>query len=419
MFELAYLLAIIVGYSTAYVVSLFSLAVYIDPDEVEEFYPGLSTSRRKFVARLADDPLVFVQIANVYKSFTLILVTVAVFQLLPGMGFSDPLKVAMVRLVGMLLTWVLFIFFVEYMPRRSASTVDRERLLRHLWLIRVIYTLFFPVVLSYRQALRKIRPPKEVTDEDKEDLIERALETLAEQAGIGERILEEDKKEMIGQIFQLDQTVAREIMIPRINIVGIEKGMSFPEIRDLVIRDGHSRYPVYDGTIDRILGLAYVKDMFNHLPGPGEEFRLTDHLRQAYFIPETKVIGELLREFKHKRMHIAVVVDEYGGVSGVVTLEDIIEEIFGEIRDEHDVEQEQIITLRDGSYLVSASLLVEELQDFLDTDFEQSDYDTVGGLIYDLVGSVPREGQVIRWNELELQVDKVEGQRILAVRVRR
>ncbi len=418
MLDLVYLLAIIVGYSTAYVVSLFSLAVYIDPDEVEEFYPGLSPRRRRFVARLADDPLVFVQIANVYKSFALILVTVAVFQLLPQLGFTEPLRVAMVRMVGMLVTWVLYIFFVEYMPRRSASTADRGRLLRHLWLIRGIYMLFFPVVRSYREALRRIRPPKDVSEEDKEDLIERALETLAEQAGIGERILEEDKKEMIGQIFQLDQTVAREIMIPRINIVGIEKGMSFQEIRELVIRDGHSRYPVFDGTIDRILGLAYVKDMFNHLPEPGEEFRVVHHMRQAYFIPETKVIGELLREFKHKRMHIAVVVDEYGGVSGVVTLEDIIEEIFGEIRDEHDVEQEQIITLRDGSYLVSASLLVEELQDFLDTDYEQSDYDTVGGLIYDLVGSVPKQGQVIRWNELELEVDKVEGQRIVAVRVR-
>ena len=419
MIDLIYLFVVIVGYSTAYIVSLFSLAVYIDPDEVEELYPGLSPSRRRFVARLADDPLVFVQIANVYKSFALILVTVAVFQLLPRLGFAEPMQVAAVRVVGLLITWVLYIFFVEYMPRRSANLADRSRMLRHLWLIRVIYLLFFPVVRSYRQALRRIRRPQEVSEEDKEDLIERAIETLAEQAGIGEWILEEDKKEMIGQIFQLDQTVAREIMIPRINIVGIEKGMSFQEIQALVVRDGHSRYPVYDGTIDRILGLVYVKDMFNHLPGPGEGFRVTNHLRQAYFIPETKVIGELLREFKHKRMHIAVVVDEYGGVSGVVTLEDIIEEIFGEIRDEHDIEQEQIITLRDGSYLVSASLLVEELQDFLDTDFEQSDYDTVGGLIYDLVGSVPKQGQVIRWNELELQVDRVEGQRILAVRVRR
>jgi len=112
-------------------------------------------------------------------------------------------------------------------------------------------------------------------------------------------------------------------------------------------------------------------------------------------------------------------VDEYGGVSGLVTLEDIIEEIFGEIRDEHDWEQEQIVKLTDGAFLVNAGLLVEDLQDFLDTDFEQSDYDTVGGLIYDLVGSVPREGQVIRWHDLEFEVERVQGQRIVAVKVRR
>ncbi|HPI33259.1 MAG TPA: hemolysin family protein, partial [candidate division Zixibacteria bacterium] len=395
MLDLLYVFAIIAGFATAYVISLFSLAVYVDPEEVEKLSPNQSARRRGFVKKLANDPLALVQSATVYKSFALIIVTVAMYQLLPRLGAISGWPTTVVRLFGMLLTWLLYIFFVEYMPRRSAAAADRARLLRHLWLVGIIYFLFFPLVGRYRRALQRIRPPKDVTGEDKEDLVERALETLAEQAGIGERILEEEKKEMIGQIFQLDQTVAREIMIPRIDIVGIEKSMTFPEIRRLVMRDGHSRYPVYEGSIDRILGLAYVKDMFNHLPEPGEEFRVTDHMRKAYFIPGTKVIGELLREFKHKRMHIAVVVDEYGGVSGLVTLEDIIEEIFGEIRDEHDWEQEQIVKLTDGAFLVNAGLLVEDLQDFLDTDFEQSDYDTVGGLIYDLVGSVPREGQVI------------------------
>lgn len=417
--EFLYIVVIVVAFVTAYVISLFSLAVYVNPDEVEKLYPNLSARRRRFVEKLADDPLAFVQIATVYKSFALIVVSVAVFELLPRLAALPAMETMVLRFIGIVLTWLLYIFFVEYMPRRSASTADRSRLLRHLWLIAVIYFLFFPFVRWYRGALLRIRPQEEVTEEDKEDLIERALETLAEQAGIGERILEDEKKEMIGQIFQLDQTVAREIMVPRIDMVGIEKGMSFSEIRQLVIRDGHSRYPVFEGTIDHILGLIYVKDLFNNLPEPGEVFHVVDHMRDAYFIPETKVIGELLREFKHKRMHIAVVVDEYGGVSGLVTLEDIIEEIFGEIRDEHDWEQEQIVNLTNGTYLVSAALLVEELQDFLDTDYEQSDYDTVGGLIYDLVGSVPREGQVIRWHDLEFEVDRVEGQRIVAVKVRK
>jgi magnesium and cobalt transporter len=278
--------------------------------------------------------------------------------------------------------------------------------------------IFLPVVQLYRLALKRSGESSPVTEEEKEEIVERAIETLAEEAGIGEAIVEGDEKEMIGQIFQLDQTVAREIMVPRIDIMAIEKSMSFKDIRALILRDGHSRYPVYEGTIDTIVGLIYVKDLFNRMPEPGEEFVLTRYLRKPYFVPESKVIGELLTEFKAKHLHIAIVVDEYGGVAGLVTLEDIIEEIFGEIQDEHDLEEAEFSELPDGRYRVSASMMMEKLQDLFDTDFEQEDYDTVGGLIYDLVGSVPTEGQKIKWNQLELEVEKVEGQRILYVQVR-
>ncbi len=419
MTEALLIFGVVFGFATAYVASLYSLAVYVDPGDVQKLYPNLPERRRRSVERLAGDPLAFVQIANVYKSFVLILMTLAVYALMSSLAAATGLHATALRVLGVLVTWLAYIYFVEYMPRRSARTVNRAKLLRHLWLITIIYAVFFPVVRSYRRGLQRVRPAQRVTEEDKEDIVERAIETLAEQAGIGETIIEDEKKEMIGRIFQLDQTVAREIMIPRINMVGIEKTMSFKDIREMVVKDGHSRYPVFDETIDRVIGLIYVKDLFNNYPEPGEKFVLTDHLREAYYIPETKVIGELLREFKVKRMHIAVVVDEYGGVSGLVTLEDIIEEIFGEIRDEHDFEQEEIVPLRDGGYLVNAAVLVEELQDTLDTDYELTDFDTVGGLIYDLVGSVPKEGQHVKWHDLEFEVDRVEGQRIISVRVRK
>ena len=223
---------------------------------------------------------------------------------------------------------------------------------------------------------------------------------------------------MIGQIFQLDQTVVREIMVPRIDIIGIERSMSFSDIRKLVLKDGHSRYPVYDDTIDRVTGMIYVKDLFSRMPEPGEKFVIGKYLRKPYFVPETKVIGELLGEFKAQRLHIAMVADEYGGVAGLVTLEDIIEEIFGEIQDEHDWEEADFTKLAEGEYRVSAGLLVEKLQDYLETDYKQGEYDTVGGLIYDMVGSVPKEGRKIRWHDIEFEVERVEGQRILHVKVR-
>jgi len=417
MIDLLLIFVILAGYFVAYIVSLFSLAVYIDPDDIEKSFPGVSARRRRFMQKLVGDPRAFVQVAAICKSFVLIFISVATDRLMSDLAGAYGIEDLPVRLAGLLVAWILYIIIGEYMPRRSARKAISDRMVRFLWLVSLLYLIFLPVVRAYRRALAGILMDTPVTEEEKEDIVERAIETLAEQAGIGESIIEDDKKEMIGNIFLLDQTVAREIMIPRIDVVGIEKSMSFRDIRALVSRDGHSRYPVFDETMDKVMGLIYVKDLFNKLPGPGEVFAISDHLREPYFVPESKVISELLREFKTKHLHIAMVADEYGGVAGLVTLEDIIEEIFGEIQDEHDWEEAEFTILKDGSYLVSPGMLVEELQEKLDTDYEQSDYDTVGGLIYDLVGSVPKEGQRLRWHELEFEVVRVEGQRIISVRV--
>ena len=350
MIDLLLVLVILSGYFVAYIVSLFSLAVYIDPDDIEKSFPGVSARRRKFMQKLVGDPRAFVQVAAICKSFVLIFISVAVDRLMDDLANAYGVEDLPVRLAGLLVVWIFYIIIAEYMPRRSARKAISDRMVRYLWLVSLLYLIFLPVVRAYRRALAGILSDTPVTEEEKEDIVERAIETLAEQAGIGESIVEDDKKEMIGNIFLLDQTVAREIMIPRIDVVGIEKSMSFKDIRALVSRDGHSRYPVFDETMDKVMGLIYVKDLFNKLPGPGEEFVIADHLREPYFVPETKVISELLREFKTKHLHIAMVADEYGGVAGLVTLEDIIEEIFGEIQDEHDWEEEEF-TLMTGRQL--------------------------------------------------------------------
>jgi CBS domain containing-hemolysin-like protein len=400
-------------------VSFYSLAVYIDPDDIVTLFPGISKKNREALKKMADDPRAFMQIATVYKSFALIVITVLSSYILQAVTRLFDLSFLYVYPVGFALVWFLQIFLVEYFARRSARKTYRNSTPRHLWLITLIYFLFFPVVSAYRRALRRINKEEQVSEKEKEDIIERAIETLAEQAGIGEAIVEEDEKEMIGQIFLLDETVVREIMVPRIDIVGIEKSMSFVDIQKLVLDHGYSRYPVYDESIDRILGIVYVKDLFNRMPERGEEFVIENYLRKPYYVPESKVIGQLLKEFQLKKFHIAVAVDEYGGVAGLVTLEDILEEIFGEIQDEHDSEEAEFKKIAADTYLVDAGLLVEELQDYLDTDYPQEEYDTVGGLIYDLVGSVPHEGRKIRWHNLIFEVEEVEGQRIKKVKVHR
>lgn len=413
--------SIIAGaYVSAYVISLYSLAVYLDPEEVEAMLPRLSKRRRSLIIKIAGDPRALMQIATVYKSFALMLITVLSIFLARAVANLLHINMNLMYPIGFAVVWILYLFFVEYLPRRaSRRAVDTDRPPRNLWMVTTIYLLFFPIVSVYRNALKNIRVDEATPEEQKEDIIERAIETLAEQAGIGEAIVEEDERKMIGRIFLLDQTVVREIMIPRIDIVGIERSMSFREIQELIRQDGYSRYPVFEETIDRVVGILYVKDLFNNLPAPGEKYDINKYLRQPYFVPESKVIGELLREFKATKTHIAVIVDEYGGVSGIVTLEDILEEIVGEIQDEHDIEEAMFIPQSDGRYLVDAAMLVEELQEALDTDYEQGDYDTVGGLIYHLAGGPPKQSQIILWHDLEFEILRMEGHRIKKVRVMR
>ncbi|MCB2231304.1 hemolysin family protein [bacterium] len=417
MFEAIALFLITASYTAGYFVSLYSMAVYVDPDELNDLAPGISEGRRHFLETLAKNPRASLQVATVFKSFQLVLVSVLSGLLLQQMAVRSELTVHVLFPVGFAVVWLLQILFVEFLPRRHARTAVSPSMLKHLWLIRLVHWLFLPIVGGYRRILRRT-DDEPVSEEEKEDIIERAIETLADQAGIDERIVEEDEKQMIGQIFQLDQTVVREIMVPRIKVAGIERNMTFKQIQQLVVEDGHSRFPVFEETIDRVIGILYVKDLFNNMPGAGEEFVIARYLRKPFFVPEGKVIGELLREFKTRKQHIALVVDEYGGLAGLVTLEDILEEIVGDIQDEHDPDELQLLVRTEDGYLVDASMLVSDLQEVLDTEHEQGDYDTVGGLMYHLFGEVPRQGQRTRWHDIHFEIVTVEGHRIRQVRVR-
>lgn len=418
MILLAYLVTTAVLFFAAYIASVYALAVHIDPDAIRSLLPGISKRRRELIFTLARDPRALVQLAVVFRSLVLIVASAMTLPMIDSLVSGVILKPIYFYPLGLGMVWFVYLLVVEYLPRRASRRGINPKMTRYLWLIIIIYVFLRPVVSVYRQALKRVLPERKVTEEEKEEIVERAIETLADEAGIGEPIVEEDEKEMIGHIFLLDQTQVREIMSPRIKITGIDKSARFADIQDLVRRDGHSRYPVYEEAIDHIIGMLYVKDLFSNMPKPGEEFVIADYLRKPYFIPESKVISELQQEFQSRKQHIAIVVDEYGGVAGLVTLEDILEEIVGEIRDEHDVEEDEFSRQPDGSYLVDASLRMEKLQDYLDVDYEQEE-DTLGGLIYDLVGSVPAEHTTIRWHDLSLEVMVVDGQRIKKVRVRK
>ena len=252
-------------------------------------------------------------------------------------------------------------------------------------------------------------PPSSVTEKDIQQLID-----------IGERegLLNEDEHDMITGVFEFKKTMVREVMIPRTEIVAVPKETPLSDWITLVVKEGHSRVPVFVDTLDNIIGIVHVKDLFQFWGRPEEEFSLDDILHAPHFIPETRRLEELLKDFKAWRVHIAIVVDEYGGTAGIVTIEDLIEEIFGEIEDEFDeVEQEPFQPQDDGSVLVDAGVEIDEFQEYFGLPEEKGQYETLSGLIFEITGRVPLPKEKISYKNLTLVIEAADPKRIYSVRV--
>jgi CBS domain containing-hemolysin-like protein len=238
-------------------------------------------------------------------------------------------------------------------------------------------------------------------------------------AGHQEGVLEPDEREMIYSIFRLNDTLAREIMVPRIYITALDANNSLVEAVDALLTSGHSRAPVYEDHIDNIIGLVYAKDLLRAWRDNAQTASLRSLLREVYFVPEAKKVDELLDEMQGREVHMALVVDEYGGIAGLVTLEDIVEEIVGEIRDEYDETEElpyQAVSA--GEYLVQGRIDLDNLNNLMQTSLPRDEAETLSGFIYKSVGRVPVSGEKIVVDNLELTVEQVTGRRIRKVRVR-
>jgi Hemolysins and related proteins containing CBS domains len=234
-----------------------------------------------------------------------------------------------------------------------------------------------------------------------------------------EGVIEEEEKEMIYSIFELGETMAREVMVPRIDIVAVDVQTPPEEVVRVIAETGHSRIPVYEGTVDAILGLVYAKDLLLHLQCDGSRRPLREMLRPAYFVPETKKVDDLLREMQQRRIHMAIVVDEYGGTAGLVTVEDILEEIVGEIQDEYDAEEPSFEQVGEGEYILDARMNLDDVNDLLGADLPTETADTLGGLIYDALGRVPVPGDQLEVGRWRIEVLTVSGRRIRKVRMTR
>ncbi|MGC8660087.1 MAG: hemolysin family protein [Desulfomonilaceae bacterium] len=232
-------------------------------------------------------------------------------------------------------------------------------------------------------------------------------------------LIDEEQGEMIEGIFDLKQTVAREIMIPRTYIVAVPLDSSLESILATVIESGHSRIPVFKDNVDQIVGILNTKDLMPFWLNRDQEFDLSKIIREPFFVPETKKIKDLLNELRSKKSHLAVIVDEYGGTSGLVTIEDIIEEIIGEIRDEHDAEEDVFLPQEDGSCLVNAWANLDDFEEFFQVKIPREGYDTVGGFIIHLLGKVPKKGEEIFFEGLRMKIHGSDPKRITRILVTR
>lgn len=228
--------------------------------------------------------------------------------------------------------------------------------------------------------------------------------------------LDYDARDMIKGIVELSETTVKEVMVPRIDVVFLSKDIALSEMFEMIISCGHSRFPVYEETIDNVIGILYAKDLLKYFTDR-KEIEIEKILRKPYFIPESKRLDTLLREFKRRHVHIAVSVDEYGGVSGIVCLEDIIEEIVGDIQDEFDNEVEDILQLDDRSYLCDGRVDIEDLNEELMINIPEEDFDTLGGFVFDLFGKIPVKYEKATSGDIDFIIQDMDGHKIKSVKI--
>jgi CBS domain containing-hemolysin-like protein len=248
-------------------------------------------------------------------------------------------------------------------------------------------------------------------------LTEEELKMLVE-AGEEEGVIEEEEKEMIHSIFDFTDTVARQVMVPRTDMDAAPVTSTLDELLDVITASGHTRIPIYEENVDNIIGVVHAKDLLPVLRQDKQLFDMRSVMREAYFIPETKDVDELLADFKLGKVQMAIVRDEYGGTAGLVTVEDLLEEIVGEIRDEYDIEEPLIHIVDTDHATVSARMSIDDLNEQMELDIPESEeFETIGGFVFDLFGHQPDEGETISWSNLDFVVGSLEGGRINRIEV--
>jgi CBS domain containing-hemolysin-like protein len=343
---------------------------------------------------------------------------VMVSQLLIEQGLDRDLARVLAFGVAWLVGVLVMLVVGELIPDVLAS-VNPERLaMTFSGTMRLLLMLTSPVTRLMLWLSTQIAAPfgsrgmSYVTEEE--------IKTLVD-AGQEEGVIEDAEKEMIYSLFQFGDKVAREVMVPRIDMVALEANMPIRRAVEISLGKGHSRLPIYEETVDKVIGLLYARDLLQMLGSAQNLDRpVREVMRPAYFVPEAKRAGDLLEELQQRRIHMAIVIDEYGGTAGLVTIEDLLEEIVGDIQDEYDPDEEaEYAQINDDEYLFDAGINLTDVNNLMDVALPTDDSDTLGGFVFSTLGKVPLVGENFRAGHLEITVENITGRRIRKVRVRR
>jgi len=314
----------------------------------------------------------------------------------------------------------LFSLAIPHAWAKYAGETVLSRTHRSLLLFAVVAG---PVLLLWKfvdTLVRRLAGVGETTaDRLQEEKEEEFLTDLEQQRLDG--VVDEEEQQMIENVLELADTTAAEIMTPRTDIVALEVNSGLAAVLETITTAGHSRVPVYEKNIDTIIGLVYAKDLLTEVGKPGDDFKLSDKLREAYFVPESKTLRVLLHEFQNQKLHIAVVLDEYGGTAGIVTLEDILEELVGEIADEYEESPPQPIKQIDEDTVeIDARTNIDDINDQFEFDLpEDEDYDTLGGFVFSHLGYIPKTGDGFQYENLKFTITNAERRRIKRIKIQK
>jgi putative hemolysin len=308
--------------------------------------------------------------------------------------------------IAAVISAVFLIVFTEMIPKSYVKGKTESSFIKAIFFLRIFYVLLYPIikVLAFVSYLG-VRTVGGKASMDNGALTSKADLDALTAVSESEEILEEEERDMIHGIFELESTVAREVMTPRTDMVYLDVAIELNDVLATVVEKGHSRIPVYEDNIDNIVGILHVKDLLKCWYEEKRDVKLADLLRPPLLIPETKRIDDLLQEFRAERTHMAIVLDEYGGTAGLVTIEDVIEEIVGEIQDEYDQEDLLIEDLEDGSYRLDARTPIDEVNNLLSIILPSEDTDSIGGFIVNYLGRVPEIGESFLYDGVRVSDD--------------